>query len=314
VTPGLNVVVAAREQLAADIVAIDLVRAVGGPLPPFGAGSHIEIQVDAQIVRPYSLCNDPRERNRYRIGVLKEPRSRGASRAICEDWKVGDRIRVSEPRNLFPVDESATRSILIGGGIGVTPLLSMMHRLREIGGAFELHYCVRSADRAAFLRDIQESSFRDRTSVHLSSVRRFDFARDVGRFCEGDHLYICGPQKFIHLQMDQAKPLDWSVASIHVEYFDADADIAGAGFTVELADGARIEIGEGMSIASVLLDAGYDVEVFCEKGVCGSCVTGVLAGTPDHRDHYLTDEEKARNDCMALCCSRSKSPLIKIDL
>lgn len=310
----IDVVVTGRAALADDIVAIDLEAIDGGRLPIFEAGAHIEAHIADRLVRPYSLCNAPHERHRYRLGVLRDANSRGGSEAIYQDWIVGHRLKVSQPRNLFPMVEEATQSILVGGGIGITPLISMAHRLDALRRPFQLHYGVRDISRAAFLAELCGSPFADRTHVHFSAHRRFSVAEDVGAPCAGAHLYVCGPQAFMDHVIAEARLLGWADDQIHFEYFDVDIDMVGMPFVVETADGKSFDIPPDRSIADILTENGYDIDISCEKGICGSCILDVVSGTPDHRDHYLTDEEKSRNDCMAVCCSRARSDrlLLKI--
>lgn len=309
-----DVVIDSIERKSGEVVAIDLVSPGGGSLPSFDAGSHIETYIRPQIVRPYSICSDPADSRRYRIGVLNDENSRGGSKIICTQWVEGMQIRISEPRNLFPLAPRGGRSVLIGGGIGITPLMAMAHTLTAEQAAFELHYCARDADKAPFLEELSASAFGARVRPHFSATRRFDLAEDVGAPGPADHLYVCGPQGFMDHVIETAKALGWAEEQIHFEYFDVDTDVTGGPFLVELADGSEYEIPSGRSIADVLIEAGEDVEVSCEKGICGSCIANVVEGTPDHRDHYLTEEEKAANDCIALCCSRALTPRLKLDL
>lgn len=313
-TRQIDVVIDRIERKSGDVVAIELVTPDGSPLPTFAAGSHIETYIRPQIVRPYSLCNDPGDAGRYRIGVLNDANSRGGSKIVCTQWVEGMQVRISEPRNLFPLAGGQGRSVLVGGGIGITPLMAMAHSLAAADSLFELHYCARDASRAPFLEELSNASFGLAVRSHFSTECRFDFSRDVGRAGEGDHLYVCGPQGFMDHVIAEAKRLGWTDGQIHFEYFDADTDVSGGPFRVQLLDGSEYEIPAGRSIADVLIEAGQDVEVSCEKGICGSCITNVLEGEPDHRDHYLTDDEKAANDCMALCCSRAFTPFLKLDL
>ncbi|HEY0297495.1 MAG TPA: ferredoxin reductase, partial [Bordetella sp.] len=150
----MEMVIAARRMEAEDIVSLDLVAPAGGSLPPFEAGAHVDVQVTPAITRQYSLSNDPAETRRYRLAVLAEPDSRGGSAGVHAGLPTGSRVTIGMPRNLFRLDESAGRSILLAGGIGITPLLAMAYRLRTLGRDFELHYCVRGESRIAFRAEL----------------------------------------------------------------------------------------------------------------------------------------------------------------
>ncbi|MGC4030032.1 MAG: PDR/VanB family oxidoreductase [Steroidobacteraceae bacterium] len=308
----IDVVVAEREALAEDIIAVDLAARDGSRLPLFEAGAHVEAHIAEGLVRPYSLCNAPSERHRYRLGVLRDTNSRGGSQRIFDEWQPGHALSVSFPRNLFPLVRTAGRSLLVGGGIGITPLISMAHHLAATGGAFGLHYCIRDESRAAFLPELRRTSFASHVQAHYSAVRRFCFDDDIGAPADGDHIYVCGPQPFMDHVIGSARNAGWRDDQIHFELFDVDVDMIGAPFAVETRDGRCFEIPPGRSIAEVLMSNGVDVDISCEKGICGSCVVDVLEGTPDHRDHYLTEEERARNDCIALCCSRARGARLKL--
>lgn len=310
----IEVVVAAREDRAPGLAVFDLVRDGGGRLPLFEAGAHVEAHIAEGLVRPYSLCGDPADRERYRLGILLDPASRGGSRQIFDEWHPGHRVKVSQPRNLFPLAAQAAHHIMIGGGIGVTPQVAMTCHLAGAGKSFELHYCVRQEERAVFLPDLRALAGDGTIIPHFSVQRRFDLKADVGPPRDGAHIYVCGPQAFMDSIIAEARRLGWEDSSIHYEFFDVDVDLIGAPFAVETRDGRTFEVPPDRSIAEVLMAEGFDIDISCEKGICGSCITDVVEGEPDHRDHYLTDEEKARNDCIALCCSRAKGARLKLAL
>lgn len=313
-TAQIEVLVTKVEKMGNDVVALELGALPGTSLPPFEAGAHIDVHIGPQIVRPYSLCNDPADPDRYRLAVLHDANSRGGSKVICTQWAAGLHVHISEPRNLFPLAPTAGRSVLIGGGIGITPLIAMAYSLAARGEALELHYCARDEAKAPFLTELSASPFATSVRSHLSSLRRFDLPVDVGAPAPADHLYVCGPEPFMDHVIEEARAIGWSDAQIHFEYFDAAIDVSGEPFKVKIGDGTEFEIPAGRSIADVLIEAGLDIEISCEKGICGSCITDVLDGLPDHRDHYLTEEEREANECMALCCSRAFTPLLRLDL
>jgi vanillate O-demethylase ferredoxin subunit len=315
----LTVTVARKWREAEGICAFELAGIDGAPLPEFSAGSHIDVHIAPGLTRQYSLCNAPGERHRYQIAVLREPASRGGSVAMHERVNEGDRIAISEPRNHFPL-VPAKRSLLLAGGIGITPILCMAERLATIDANFELHYCARSRERTAFLERIANALYGDRVRLHFDNGddgQRLALPDVLGAPADSKHLYVCGPAGFIGYVTDTARIRGWSSDTIHLEYFAA-APLDHTGdraFEVRLASSGRcVQIPANRSVTSVLADEGIDIPVSCEQGVCGTCLTGVLEGEPDHRDLFLTDDEKARNDQFTPCCSRAKSETLVLDL
>ncbi len=316
----LAVRVARKAVEATDILSFELVEADGGNLPPFSAGAHIDVHLPGGLVRQYSLCNDPTESHRYLIGVLRDPASRGGSSAMHDLVREGDLLRISEPRNHFPLAHEARRSLLLAGGIGVTPILCMAERLAASGADFEMHYCTRSPERTAFTRRIRDSAFAPRVHFHFddgSPAQRLDLAVLLATPEAGVHLYVCGPKGFMDAVLATAREKGWPESQLHYEFFGAapqatDGDTA---FEVRLASSGRtIPVPPDRSVAAALISAGVDLPTACEQGVCGTCLTRVLAGEPDHRDAYLTPEEQAANDQFLPCCSRSRTPLLVLDL
>lgn len=311
----LNVV--RRDIHTNEIAVIDLAAESGADLPAFEAGAHIDIHLDDGLVRQYSLSNPPRERHRYRLGVLLDPASRGGSKAVHERLHEGVQVKVSTPRNLFPLDGSASHSLLVGGGIGITPMIAMAYELRDAGRSFELHYCCRGRDKAAFIDEL-EAAFGDALVMHFDdeeASQRLDIEALLGAQPADTHLYVCGPTGFMDWVIGAAGQAEWPHSRVHSEYFSAEVDTSGAAFEVEaVASGVTVQVEEGMSIAQALKAAGVKVNVSCEEGVCGTCICEVLEGTPDHRDHFLSEEEKEDNDQIAVCCSRAKSARLVLDL
>lgn len=315
----LSVKVAKKTEEAQDIVSFELESGDGQPLPGFSAGAHIDVHIREGLVRQYSLCNPPGENRRYRIGVLRDPNSRGGSVAIHDEVHAGDLLRISEPRNHFPL-LPARHSILVAGGIGVTPLLSMAEHLAGTGASFEMHYCTRSRERTAFHDYIAASPFAGHVKFHFDAGvpdQRLDLACVLARPASGVHLYVCGPNGFIEHVLTAARSLGWAEGQLHVEYFKPHPqDVSGDdAFEIQIAStGEKYEIPPGQPITAVLASHGIDIPVSCEQGICGTCVTRVLQGTPDHRDIYFSDEEHARNDQLTPCCSRAKSRILVLDL
>ena len=313
----LTLRVTRRDAHTDDITVIDLAAEDGGELPAFEAGAHIDIHLDNGMIRQYSLSNNPVERHRYRLGVLLDPASRGGSEAVHKSLHEGTEVKVSVPRNLFPLDEHSPHSVLIGGGIGITPMIAMAYELQGKGRSFELHYCCRSRGKAAFVDELEET-FGDSLVLHFDDgqpAQRLDI-KAVLNAQQGDtHLYVCGPTGFMDWVIDSAQQAGWDKSRVHSEYFSADVDVSGEAFEVEaLASGVTVTVGENMSIAQALREAGVKVNVSCEEGVCGTCICDVEEGIPDHRDHFLSDDEKADNDQIAVCCSRAKTPRLVLDI
>lgn len=312
---ALEVIVTDRAMQSEDTISLEFGRSNHQPLPPFTAGAHIDLRLTPNLVRQYSLCNDPAERHRYRLGIQLAAPSRGGSIAACA-LQVGDRVQISSPRNHFPLLERAPRSILVGGGIGITPLISMAHRLSALNANFELHYCVRNIGRAGFLEELQTSSFADHLTMHYSSgpeQQRFSVATTLGEPQDGTHIYVCGSTRFIGWVIGDATSRGWK--NLHKEYFNAEVDTRGDVFVVKTArTGLSVEIPADKTISQVLQEHGIKLPLSCEQGVCGACLTPVLEGVPDHRDVYQTPEEHANDSQIAVCCSRSKSPVLKLDI
>ncbi|MGJ7552280.1 PDR/VanB family oxidoreductase [Pseudomonas alloputida] len=314
----LNVVVRKREIQGADVVVLDLGRADGAALPAFEAGAHVDIHVAPGLVRQYSLCSDPADASVYRLGVLKDPASRGGSVSVHDTLLEGHAVQISTPRNLFPLAADAHRSILLGGGIGITPMIAMAHALHQQGAEFELHYCGRSRSRSAFLDALASAPFAARVFTHFDDEdagQRLNLADVLGSGTPGTHMYTCGPSGFMDWVIAGARQQGYSEDHIHKEYFQVEVDASGAGFEVVAARSNKtVQVAEGQSILDALAQVGIKIDISCEQGVCGTCMCEVLEGEPDHRDVYLTDEEKAANDQILVCCSRAKSNKLVLDI
>jgi vanillate O-demethylase ferredoxin subunit len=317
--PDLVVRVVSKRQEARDICSFELARPDGAPLPAFSAGSHIDVHVPGGPVRQYSLCNDAGEHHRYRIAVLRDAASRGGSTGMHDRVNEGDELTISEPRNHFPLVH-ARRTVLLAGGIGVTPLLCMAQRLAATGADFALHYCTRSAERTAFRDEILASPFAQRVQFHFDdggADQVLNLPAALGPHDPGTHLYVCGPSGFINHVTQVARGMGWTDAQIHVEFFTGAAQDTGAdrAFDVRIASsGQVIRVEANQTVVQALAAQGIEVLTSCEQGVCGTCITRVLEGECDHRDLYFTDEEKAKNDQFTPCCSRAKSGVLVLDL
>jgi vanillate O-demethylase ferredoxin subunit len=316
----ITVCVARKSVEAQDICAFELVAVEGESLPSFTAGSHIDVHLPGGIIRQYSLCNDPSETHRYVIGVLKDPASRGGSLAMHESVSEGDRLTISAPRNHFPLVEAANHSLLLAGGIGITPILCMAQKLASQGASFSLHYGVRSRQRAAFLREIQSAGLDVHARLYVDDdpqSQRLNVGALLAKVAPTSHLYVCGPQGFIDAVLDAARSANWPSSQIHYEFFGVkqmhpDSDVS---FDVRIASsGQVVRVEQNQTVVQALELAGVSILTSCEQGFCGTCLTGILEGNPDHRDLFLTPQEQAANDRFLPCCSRSRSQCLVLDL
>ena len=312
----LTVRVATRRLVAQDIVAIELEDADGTPLPASEPGAHVDLHLPGGLLRQYSLCNPPTAPGRYRLGVLLDPNSRGGSAAVHAGLAVGQVVEIGRPRNHFPLRLDAAHTVLFAGGIGITPILAMAHALQTAGRSFELHYCGRSAARLAFLDELQ--CFGAQLQVHLDdgpAAQRLQIDAVLGAPAADHHLYVCGPNGFMDFVTHAAQRLGWADDTVHLERFGAEVNTDGAPFTVVAARShVTFEVQPGERIADKLIAHGIDVRMSCQSGVCGTCVTRVIDGMPDHRDHVQTASEKAANRTITVCCSRSKTRRLVLDL
>lgn len=317
----LKLKVAERIEEPGNILRLRLVEASGAALPPFEAGAHLDLHlVDGatDLWRQYSLCSDPAKSDAYEIGVLLDPKSRGGSVAVHKLAQAGSTFEVEGPRNHFPLEEKADISVLLGGGIGITPMLAMAQRLHALNRDFVLHYCTRSQSVTAFKSLIESAPWADRVIFHFDdqpAEQRLDLAGDLPTPAPGTHLYVCGPQGFMDWVINTAEATGHAKANVHREYFSADIDQSGGGFeVVAKRSGVTVRVQAGNTIAKALAAAGIKIEVKCEEGVCGTCVTDVLEGIPDHRDKFLTDEEREECSMICACCSRAATPTLVLDV
>lgn len=290
-------------------------------LPAFSAGAHIDVHLPGGIVRQYSLCNGPSDTDAYVIGVKLESASRGGSTALHEQVREGDMLQVSTPRNNFGLAPTAKHHLLLGAGIGITPLLSMARHLAAQGASFELHDFARSQAHAAFSAPLGLPPFVGHVHFHLGldvAAVQSTLEQVLAEQNDGTHLYLCGPRPFMEAVRSCASSRGWPASAVHFEYFSANDALLAApkeSFTVRLASsGSEFTVPPDQSIVQVLSLNGIEVFTSCEQGVCGSCVTSVLEGIPDHRDSFLSDDEKRCGDRMMPCVSRSCSSVLVLDL
>jgi vanillate O-demethylase ferredoxin subunit len=314
----LKVRVASRKTSGQDIVLLDLVSADGAALPSFEAGAHIDVYLPGDIVRQYSLCSDPGDRTHYRIGVLQDPTSRGGSIAVHLHLQTGVELTIGAPRNLFPLDSGNGKVYLFGGGIGVTPMVAMAHTLQKAGRAFEFHYSARSQARAALLAEVEGATYSGKLALHFDEEAPPNPADPITilRAAPPDaQVYVCGPKGYMDWIIATARAQGFPDERIHFEYFQSEVSKGGQRFVVVAqASGLEVAVEPEESIAQALLRLGIRVQVSCEQGICGTCLCNVVEGTPDHRDAYQTDEEKAANDQITVCCSRALTERLVLDI
>jgi len=284
---------------------------------PFEAGSHIDLHLPNGLVRSYSLLNPPSDQGRYVVGILRDRNSRGGSRFVHEHLRVGIELKISQPRNNFALDSRASHSVLVAGGIGITPIYCMFRQLLALGRSAELNYCARSRREAALLEQIAELGAK--VIYHFNDEK--DALPDLPGYLAGrpadTHFYCCGPTPMLDAFESACENLGYAHA--HIERFTAaelpPAEDAQDSYSVELSkSGKTLHIEPGLNLLDVLLEAGCDIEYSCREGVCGSCETRVLEGDIDHRDGVLTKAERAANGSMMVCVSGCKSRRLVLDL
>ncbi len=303
---------------AQHVVSLHLESVDGSALPAYTPGAHVDLQLPNGLVRQYSLYEPHREGHPYRIAVLRDPNSRGGSNAVHDLLRVGQSLNLGRPRNKFELQDTE-HALLLAGGIGITPILCMARHLHELGRSFEFHYFVRDRANAAFLDLLSHCPWSRVVHVHVDDEPSTSLDRDtVLHLRPGDaRVFMCGPAGFLSYFESELRQRSWPEDRVHLERFAAqplEAD-GSQQFTLRLVRSAtELQIPESCSMLSVLLDHGYDVPYSCEQGYCGTCLTQVLAGVPEHLDTFLTDDQKAKNDVVMLCCSRARSSILEIDL
>jgi ferredoxin-NADP reductase len=310
----IDVRVTAIRYAARDTHLYEFTRLDGQPLPSYTPGAHIDLHLPNGLVRQYSLIEAEPDPLHYTIGVKRDPASRGGSRYVHDELRVGRTLKISAPRNNFPLVEEAGHVLLLAGGIGITPIWCMVQRLEKLGRSWTLYYATRSRSDMAFLQALEAMAGAQFHFDDESAGKFLDVAAIVAEAPKDAHLYCCGPTPM--LKAFESATADWPRAQVHIEYFTPkqEADKKG-GFVVELArSGQEFVIPEGKSILQVLLDAGVDVDYSCELGICGACEQRVISGIPEHRDAILTEEEQASNTKVMICCAGCKSERLVLDL
>ncbi len=320
-SPTLNALVHTMRYEADGIISVEFRPASKDvDFPAFDAGSHIDLHLPNGLVRSYSLCNPSSDRQRYVVGVLNDRKSRGGSRYVHQQLRVGMTLPISAPRNNFKLQEGAGHSVLVAGGIGVTPIWCMLQRLVAIGRPVEMLYCARTRKEAAFCESI--AALAAENSVQLTW--HFDDEKgappNLAELLAGkgadSHYYCCGPTPMLDSFEKSCEQLGYPNA--HIERFAAvhvEAPAASETFVVECArSGKSVEVPPGKSILDSLLDAGLSPDHSCKEGVCGACETKVISGEIDHRDGILTKAEQAANKTIMICVSGCKRGPLVLDI
>lgn len=310
----LKVEVTAREEIAEGVVALELRRPQGGELPEWGPGAHVDLVLDTDLERQYSLCGDPADRQVWRIAVLREPESRGGSERVHTTVEVGDTLTVRGPRNNFAL-EQAQRYVFVAGGIGITPILPMLAAADAAGADWTLLYGGRRAASMAFREQLEKRGVRVR--IHPQETRGLLPLDEVlGTPAAEALVYCCGPEPL--LRAVEEKCASWRKGALHVERFapkEMATPVRSATFRVRCTrSNITVEVGPDASILEVLEEAGAPVASSCRAGTCGTCESPVLSGRPDHRDSLLTDDEQEAGDTMLICVSRSLDDELVLDI
>jgi vanillate O-demethylase ferredoxin subunit len=317
----LKVRVDALREEAHGVRSFSISRLDGQPFERYEPGAHIDVTSPSGVTRQYSLCGDPERLDSQIFAVKKEEQSRGGSRSLHEEVSVGTELSVGAPRNLFRLEESADEHILIGAGIGITPLLSMAYRLAAREARFTLHYFARSEAHAAFMTLLTREPFAQHVSLHFGV--QADELKPALDACLRDaganaHVYTCGPAPFMDLVVASAQQR-LPAQAIHLERFKAEpapaTEASLDSFDVQLASsGQTVRIDANTSIVAALAAIGIEVDTSCGEGVCGTCMVDVVSGEPEHRDHCLSKAERASNSVICCCVSRSRTPVLVLDL
>ncbi|WP_395065611.1 PDR/VanB family oxidoreductase [Paraburkholderia silvatlantica] len=311
--------------LAEDVSAFEFVSADGSALPPFIAGSHIDVHLPGGMIRQYSLCNPSTERHHYVVAVLRDAAGRGGSIAMHDALHAGQIVTISAPRNHFQLSADAAQHVFIAGGIGITPIMAMIDEVQRRGEAFHLFYCARTPQRTAFLDVLQPLIDAGDASVHFDGGdprNGLDLSRTLAQCAPGTHLYYCGPSGL--MDAIETASAHWPDGTRHCERFSAAgtrvntpedhaARRPDTPFEVELRRSQRtFTVQPGESIVDVLRGHGVEVDTSCCEGYCGTCMTRYLEGEPLHRDTVLDAED--REEFVMICCARSKSPTLVLDI
>ncbi len=315
--PVVRAVLTRVEQMTERVTKYEFSMADGSDLPRFEAGAHIDVVVAPEFLRQYSLSGDPDDRKKYQIAVLREDQGRGGTKLMARVFEVGRRVFISKPINHFALVENASHSILMGGGIGITPMIAMAHRLHATGASFSVHYSCSKRENAGFLTDLAKFPWQDRLHLHFSDQgSRADLA-EILQYTSGAHVYTCGPDIYMQAVLEAADRAGFPEETRHMEYFSTPEvpEYQNFAFTLKLAkSGRELIVPADKSATEVLAENGVKVDVKCSDGICGICKCGLISGEVEHRDFVLSN--KQRTDNIILCQSRAadEGGVVVIDL
>jgi tetrachlorobenzoquinone reductase len=306
------------ETVARDTNIYTFRRPDGGKLPPYQPGAHIDIHLPNGITRQFSLVNPDPDPESYVVAIKLDPASRGGSRYVFDKLKAGDTLKISAPRNNFPLVGDAEHVVLFAGGIGITPIWCMVQELAAQNRSWRLYYSCRSRADMAFLATL-ETFAPQAVTLHFDDEadgKFLDLAGAIGAAPANAHFYCCGPNPM--LKAFEAAAASRPRHNVHVEYFtpkEEAGEVKLGGFWVELArSGEEYFIPEGRKVLEVLFEAGVDVDYSCELGICGECVTRVISGKPVHHDSVLSEEEQATNEKVMICCCGCETERLVLDM
>lgn len=316
--PVIRVEISKAEIMTDGVMKYELSSLDGSPLPEWTAGAHIDIVIAPEFLRQYSLSGNPADRSRYQIGVLREDEGKGGSKLMHRIFAKERKIFISKPINHFGLDEAATKTYLMGGGIGITPMIAMAHRLHEIGAEFEVHYSSTTRANAGYLKDLSSFPWKDKLHLHFSDEgSRINLDEVLGQYTEAQHVYTCGADRYMEAVIDAATKGGFPEEARHLEYFSVPdiPDYENYPFTIKLVkSGKELRVPEDRSAADILIENGYPVDLKCDDGLCGVCHCGLISGEVEHRDFVLSKKQK--ENTIILCQSRAAEPdgVIELDL
>ncbi len=316
-SPVLRVKITAAEQMTPDITKYEFASLDGSDLPEWSAGAHLDIVVAPEFLRQYSMSGNPADRSTYQIGVLREDHGRGGSALLHRIFNEGRKVFISRPINHFPVDEAASKSFLMGGGIGITPMIAMAHRLHAIGAEFEVHYSIGSRNSGGYLNDLESAPWADRVTLHVSDEStRADLDRVLSNPLPNWHVYTCGPDRYMSAVIEAAERQGFPEETRHLEYFSVPElpEYVNHEFVLKLKDGRELQVPADKTATDILSENGVHIDVKCSDGICGVCKCGLISGEAEHRDFVLSKAQ--RENSIILCQSRAatKDGVLEIDI
>jgi len=316
-SPVLRVEITSAVAMTPDVTKYEFSSLDGSDLPEWTAGAHLDIVVAPEFLRQYSMSGDPADRSKFQVGVLREDNGRGGSALLHRIFNEGRKVFISRPINHFPLDETATRTFLMGGGIGITPMIAMGHRLYAVSADFEVHYSVSTRDDAGYLDDLAAVPWAGRVTLHISNEKsRADLDAVLKGYTKGWHVYACGPDRYMTSVIEAAERQGYAEDAVHIEYFSVPEllEYENYDFTLRLKDGRELLVPADQIATDVLVESGIHIDVKCSDGICGVCKCGLISGEVEHRDFVLSKAQ--RETSVILCQSRAAKDggVIEVDL